>query len=215
MARRTSKGFSLGAIVDMASQAFTELKDSPDGMPRRIWDELGPWMGSFSQTAAAKWLPYLAAGHPCKVPVLRSGVDFPCTNHAIGPCDACSRPTCIHHSMVDQHGAIFCYLCAAETMRAKRGRIPGPGPMPADSDDCRPPIPPNLAEERVKRALVVLGLQPGVAWAEVEKRKRKLLAENHPDKKRLPGDKAAAEARFKAINEAFMDLERFYKKVAA
>ena len=215
MARRTPKGFTLGSLMDLASQAFTELRDSPDGMPRRIWDELGPWMASFTQTAAAKWLPYLADAHHCKVPVLRSGVEFPCTNHAIGPCDCCGRPTCIHHGMVDQHGGIACYLCVAETMRLKRGRIPPPQAVPTDRDDRRPPVPPNLAQERVKRALAVLGLKPGVRWEEVEKRKRKLLADNHPDKQRTEPAKASAETRYKAISEAFMDLERFYKQVAA
>lgn len=208
MARRAPKGFSLGSLMELASQAFTELKESPNGMPRRIWDELGPWMGQFTQAAAAKWLPFLADGHPCKVPVLRSGVDFPCTNHAIGPCDACGRPACIHHAMVDQHGGIGCYLCMAEVMRAKRGKIP----PPADSADRRPPVPDEVAQMRVRRALGLLGLADGATWEAIKRRHRKLLAEHHPDKQRTEAAKAAAERRYKEVSEAYMDLERFYKK---
>jgi len=213
-APRAPRAFSLGSIVDIASQAFQELRDSPDGMPRRIWDELGPWMAGFTQTAAAKWLPYLANARPCKVPVLRSGVEFPCTNHAIGPCDACARPTCIHHGMVDQHGAIACYLCISETVRQKRGKFQAP-PPPKDSDDRRPPIAPEVAAERVSRALATLGLKRGVAWEVIEKKRRKLLAESHPDKQRNTLDKEWAEKRYKEIGEAYMDLERFYKKSEA
>lgn len=207
MARRTRKGFNLGTLVDFASQAFAELQESPDGMPRRIFDEIGPWMASFTQTAAVKWLPFLADAHSCKVPVLRSGVDFPCTNHAIGPCDACGRPTCIHHAMVDQHGGVACYLCVAEIMRLKR-RMP---PI-ADSADRRPPVPDEVAKMRVKRALALLGLPADASWEVIRKRHRKLLADNHPDKQRTPADKAAAEKRYKEFGEAYLDLERFHKK---
>jgi hypothetical protein len=159
--------------MDLASQAVTDITNSGNGMPRRILDELAPWIGSFTQSAAAKWLPYLSSAHPCKVPVIRSGVEFPCTNHAIGPCDACSRPACIHHAMVDQHGGIGCYLCMVEIMRQKRAAIP----PPADNADRRPPVPPDIAEARVKRALDVLGVRRGTPWDEIETKKRKLLAE--------------------------------------
>lgn len=218
MAKARQRRFTLGTFMDMAGQVIEDLTTSPEGVPARIWQELRPWIGTFTASAAAKFLPYLTEGKPCSVLVISAGAPpKPCTNHAIGACEACGRATCVHHAMLDQHGSLICYHCVAEVMRMKRGAIPpGAGAAPgAPGPDRQPQVPDELRAERVKRALAVLGLKQGVSWDEVKRRHRKLLAEHHPDKQRTPEAKRVNEARYKEVSSAFMDLERFYKKSEA
>jgi len=200
--------------MDMAGKVIEDLTQSPEGMPARIWQELSPWIGTFTASAAAKFLPYLSEGKPCSVLVIGRGSPLPCTNHAIAACEACGRAACVHHCMLDQHGSVVCYHCVTEIMRLKRGAMP-PGSAPGPTADRQAPVPDELRAERVKRALAVLGLRNGVSWDDIKRRHRKLCAEHHPDKHRSPEAKKVHEARYKEVSAAFMDLERFYKKSEA
>jgi hypothetical protein len=212
MRKARQRRFTIGSIMDMAGQVIEDLTKSPEGMPTRIWAELSPWVTTFTTSAAAKFLPYLTEGKPCAVPALIAGTALPCTNHAISACEACGRAACVHHCMLDQHGSVVCYLCVMEVMRLKRGAIPPPAGYTADRQG---PVAPDVARERVKRALSVLGLRDGASFEEIKRRHRKLCAEHHPDKHRAPEAKAEHEARYKQVSAAFMDLERFYKKSEA
>lgn len=215
MAKARQRRFTIASIMDMAGRAIEDLTQSPEGMPGRIWAELSPWIGTFTASAAAKFLPYLSDAKPCTVLVLGMGAPpKPCTNHAIGACEACGRASCVHHAMLDQHGSLICYHCVAEIMRLKRGAIP-PGAAPGPTADRQPPVPDELRAERVKRALAVLGLKHGASWDDIRRRHRKLLAEHHPDKQRTPEAKHVHEKRYKEVSAALMDLERFYKKSEA
>ena len=65
------------------------------------------------------------------------------------------------------------------------------------------------------KKLVVFGVTPGTPYADIRKRYRSLVAENHPDKamaRGLPAEFIAiANRRMAAINVAFSSIERALK----
>lgn len=196
-------------MVDAASRAFTTLGVAPEGMPGRIRDELLPWIKHLVESAAVHWLPYLSSGRSCAVPT-QAGSPLPCRRSAIAPCSACERPCCLQHAAVDQHGGAICYVCVGEIMRVHRARQGAPPPGP--NADRQPHVPPDAQELRIKQALKVLGLKRGSSWAEIKQTHRKLSAKLHPDRQRNEAAKVRAEERFKAVQSAYLDLERFYPK---
>ncbi len=72
------------------------------------------------------------------------------------------------------------------------------------------PIASPLGLDRGSDPCRVLGLPADATWREVVRAHRRLVKENHPD--RLgdvePAIRAAAEARFREINEAYREIER-------
>ncbi|BFZ15480.1 hypothetical protein BsWGS_18519 [Bradybaena similaris] len=59
--------------------------------------------------------------------------------------------------------------------------------------------------EKIK-AYWTLGIRPGTSSEDISKRCRKLLAENHPDRFRLPEERQAAEVKYVQINHACSHL---------
>ena len=206
--------FSIGALFEGAASTLEKLGRAPAGMPARIWQETGPWVLNFSANATAKWLPVLLQGIPCTI--MRA--DFvSCTNHAVARCCACKKACCVHHCCSDQHGDVVCYACVVELIRVKTGQDPvvdparaASSPPPEDARDRQPPVPPDLREERVKRAFVDLKLKPGADWKQIKSAWRKLSKEHHPDRFTNPTDQARHETIYKKVQVAYADLERFY-----
>jgi len=181
-------------------------------MPRRIWDELTPWVVKLTSSATAKWLPLLTQAKPCEAGPVHNGIHVPCTNHAIALCVACKRPTCIHHGCSDQHGDVVCYLCVAEQIRMKQGIPPGAGAQSGQAGSGgKTGVPPDQSAARVAEAWKILKLRPNTAWPKIEERYKALMKQHHPDRFREPHAKLVNEQRFKDVRRAYDDLKAFYK----
>ena len=201
-------------LVDAATSAAQHLGMSPE-LQVRVKGEFGPWVSRLLQSATGRWLPVLTQGHPCGVPELREGVQFPCAKHAIGACDACRRPCCLHHARVDQSGGIICFLCVAEMMRIAHARAAGATPPGAADGPRKPFVPPAEQQRRVTEALRVLGVKRGASWKEVQAAHRKLATKHHPDRERTDAARKRASEKAVAINAAFQTLEEFYRSEVA
>lgn len=178
----------------------------PPGTPGRIWEELRPWLARLALNAAPKWLPRLAYGFPCKVPVYAHGAPVgPCVRAAVGVCEVCQAPCCLDHSRIDQYGDAICYLCIAEAIRAKRGAA-GERPPPAQK--------PRPSAQDVRWARRVLDVKADTDWEEVRRQHRKLSAKWHPDVHTGEKAKAKAEEKFKELQRAFEVLDKARQEAA-
>jgi hypothetical protein len=180
------------------------------GTPQRLWEETAAWASKFATNAMSRWLPYYASGTDCAVPAMQGGVPLPCTNHAIGLCDSCLKPVCLHHARVDQHGGASCYSCIVRMIHAQRGQGHAP-PTDAHQAGQQRAVPAEIA----KRSLAVLGLKPGASWEEIRKAHRKLAARFHPDRVKTETAKRAAAEKCVQVNAALADLERIKYEAAA
>lgn len=182
---------------------LSSLQGAPGGVHRRVWEELTPWLGQLAGHAAQKWVPRLAAGNACQVPVVRQGhVVGPCRGNAIAACMVCRRPVCLGHAFVDQFGEAVCYPCAAAAAEAP----PRPEAPPSD--------PAAAAAARVIWARRLLKLKKAATREDARGAWRKLSAKHHPD--RFPADqKAAEEAKFKEIQNAWDVMQQWFAKQAA
>jgi hypothetical protein len=191
---------SLLELLEAVRTGASSLGQAPPGTPQHLWNETREWAARLLTNATQKWLPFYASGIGCRVVMLRDGVPFPCSNHAIGRCDVCGEPVCLHHARIDHHGDAICYRCIAQAIGARRPGARAPG------GDAPPPA--ELAQERIRRALKVLGLRPGASWQEVRAAHRKLAVKHHPDKQRVEAKRVEATARCAQVNAALADLER-------
>lgn len=196
------------SLLQRASVAVGAMGQSRPEMPRRIWDELSPWLARFAGSTAEKWLPMLLQAQACRVPRMHDGVAFPCENHAVTKCDCCQEPVCVHHARVDQYGDGICYLCVAGAIRAKRGAA-GAGAYAGPRE--APPVPGDVVRTLVSKSLRVLKVKRGATWEEVKKAHRTLSGEHHPDRVQDEKAKKKAEERFKEVQIAFQALEKHYK----
>lgn len=179
--------------------------------PARIWEELRPWMLRLAVNAAPKWLPVLAVGVSCEVPIYQGGAPVgPCLCRSIGSCDVCHRSCCLNHARIDQHGDAICYLCVSDAVRRSvRAETPG------GSSQGAPPPPAGPTEDELRWARRQLGVPKTASWAEVERAYKQKLRKHHPDLQRTEATKAKAEARFKECRKAYDLLRRSREQEAA
>ncbi len=203
---------------------FSNLAGGPDGVHSRIWSELKPWVMNLAPAASRKWIPRVASGEQCEVPIMRRGHRTgDCENLGIAICSCCRRPCCLQHAHIDQHADAICYICVADAMqvvppvqreRARQdhasGAEPPPRERPPPGQAPPPGAKPGPTPEAVAAALSTLGLRRGAKWEAVKKAHRSLSAANHPDKAKGVRGKTVAEARFKEIQKAFDLLKRVY-----
>ncbi len=202
----------LRSLVDAVSHGVSSLGQAPEGAAAKLWEETRGWIGRFFTNATDKWIATYSRQEPCAVKVLRNGVPFPCPGFSVLTCDACEKPTCIHHARVDQHGDGTCYHCIADVISIKRSaRVTG-HKAPPGQDPGAPP--PDVRDEIVRRALAVLGLKPGASWEEVRAAHRKRAAAAHPDRARTEAERAKSEEKCKKLNAALAELSRHYKAAA-
>lgn len=216
----------MAGLGELLGSLFGGAASGQDGTHLRMWNELKPWVASLSRAATNKWLPRIAAGIECEVPVMRRAVKTgDCENLAVASCIVCRRPVCMSHSHINQDGEPICYLCVADAMnvvppyqrqRAKAAGEESPRPRsyrrapPPPPNDPPPPRAGGPTPLQIVEAFQTLGLKPGVSWEQVRTTHRKLSALNHPDKKRTESGKRSAEARFKEVQAAFELLKTQY-----
>lgn len=218
----------MAGIGDVLGKMFSGIAGGPDGTHVKVWSELRPWLATLGPSAARKWLPQIAAGTLCEVPVIVRNVRRECDNFGIATCDVCHRPVCLAHGRIDQQGDAICYLCVAEAMkvlpplqreRARQEdqppRRPGeqryrerqqqPPPPPPGTGHAPPP--PRQDPQKVLWAIKTLGVEPGATWEQVQKAHRTLSAKHHPDRQRTEAKKKTAEQRFKEVQVALEILK--------
>ncbi len=204
---------SFGEIL---GQMFGGLASADNGVHLRVWNELKPWVGKLVPSATSKWLPSIAGGVACEIPILRRGLESDCPHHSVACCDVCHRPTCLNHGRIDALGDIICYQCVADATvlvpparRARAAQQP-PRERRQQQEQAPPPQqgkpPPTYGETMA--AFGVLNLKPGAPMTAIKAAHRKLSAQYHPDKQRTSTKKAAAEARFKQVQQAYDVLKR-------
>jgi len=189
-------------MLRQLGQILSNLQGAPGGVHRRVWEELSPWLGQLAGHAAKNWVPRLAAGNPCQIPLMQNGVAVgPCRGKAIAACLVCGRPVCLSHAFVDKYGEAVCYLCVASSAA---------GAAPAE-----PPVDASAAQEAaVAAARRLLRLKRSATLEEARAAWRKLSGKHHPD--RFPeAKKAEQEAKFKEIQHAWDVLQVWYAKQAA
>jgi DnaJ domain len=212
---------------DILGKMFSGLSGGEDGAHQRIWGDLKPWLANLGPAATRKWLPRIASGDLCEVPIMRRGhKEGDCQNFGIAVCDVCKKPVCLQHSRIDQFGDAICYTCVAEAVqvlpamqreRARNGSAPPPRQQQARQQRQEPPPQPKHgpSPEQVMAALGVLGLKPGAKFEAVKAAHRKISALNHPDKHKTKKAKDAAHARFVEVQKAFEVLKTVMGERAA
>jgi hypothetical protein len=159
----------LGELVEAASKAFTSIGQMPEGVTRRAWNELNPFLTRLGQAITARWMPHVAQQIPCAV---RATNAPPCPNLSVTHCIACGEPTCPFHACVDHTGSALCFACVGIAVHVRKQ---APPPPPGETREA--------AKERARaEAYRTLGLEPGVSFEVVRKRHRKLVKLHHPDR---------------------------------
>jgi hypothetical protein len=207
-----------GGIGEFLGSLFGSIASAEDGVHARIWRELKPWLGNLLPAATRKWLPYIAAGAACEVPVMQRGkIVGDCEHPGVAACDVCHRPVCLHHGRIDQFGDAICYICVSDAvqvvppMQRERARSQGPRPPREPREQAPPPAPKaGPSPLQIVEALGVLGLKPGAKWPAVAAAHRKLSAQHHPDKQQTQRKKDTANAKYIEVQKAFNLLKSAY-----
>lgn len=204
----------MAGIADFLGQMFGGLAGGQDGVHTQIWRDLKPWLANLGPSAARKWIPRIHSGELCTVPVLQHGkLAGDCVNLGVTLCVICKQPACLQHAHIDQYADAICYRCvgdAAEVvppLQRERARARGAPPPRQQQHQPPPQQKPGPTPEQIMASLRTLKLKPGATFDEVRAAHRKLLALNHPDKKRTAKEKAAAQARFLEVQRAFEILK--------
>jgi hypothetical protein len=185
-------------MLRQLGQILSNLQGAPGGAHRRVWDELSPWLTHLASHAAQNWLPRLAAGNACQIPLMRDGRPAGnCPGKAIAACVICGQPVCLAHAFVDKFGEAVCYLCIVKATTTR----PADPPPPAS--------PKGPTSERIAWARKTLKLKRKATLEDARVSWRKLSGEHHPD--RFPeAKKAEQEALFKEIQQAYEIMQQVF-----
>ena len=158
----------LGELVEAASKAFSSIGQMPEGVTRRAWSELNPFLTRLGQAISLRWMPHVAQQIPCGVHPVGGP---PCQNLSVTRCMACNEPTCPFHACVDHTGSAVCFACVALAVHVRKTAPPPPKETPE-----------AMKARKKAEAFKVLGLEPGATMAEVKAAHRKLVKLHHPDR---------------------------------
>jgi len=182
---------------------------APSDAHLRVWQELQPWFSRLLQNAAPKWLPGLAHGVACDVPVyLRPGTPpKPCPHSAVAACDVCHKPCCLHHARIDYLGDAICFRCILLARHVVATAPSDRPPPPRPQDDA-------AAKKAAEQARVValakarrlLRIKKDTPYKEAFYAYRRRLAAFHPDSNKDPG----ASKKFQEVQDAWVLVKREY-----
>ena len=210
------------SFLETLGSMFSGAVGAQDGVHLRVWNELRPWVGNLVPAATRKWLPRIAGGVICEVPLMKRGEKVgDCEHFGVAACDVCYKPVCLDHSRIDQHGDAICYVCVADAVhtvppvqRERARQQHGNATPPPRERRQAPPPSQGPSPEQVNAWLKVLGMKPGAKWDAVRVAHRKLSAQHHPDKAKGARAKTVAEARYKEVQVAFNALKGVYPEAA-
>lgn len=203
-------------LLQAAGRFASFVQTAPQGVPERVWREVGPWLSHLVAKSTAKWIPIISAGFECEVlyPDRSSPTGWVgCSNQAVTVCDCCAHRTCLHHCRIDANGDAICFECVAEARRA----VSAKPRHPPHGDPRRPPAGHQHAAGKQQappakmtraQALKVFGLKSSADAEEVKSAYRKLALRWHPDRHQGEEAKRKATARFLQIQTAYDVLSR-------
>lgn len=204
--------WNLGGVAEAVSRVALALQSAPEGLPQRIWEQLGPWTQRLLVNSTEKWLPRLMVDTVCEVPIYRGGkAAGPCHNHGLTQCMVCQRVCCLDHCLIDQHAAAMCYMCALGTLQSARatatanGQMP-PGPLPWEQGARGGNGAGRQAEvdrAALRAACRLLNVRMDASEDEIKMALRHQLGKWHPDRHRGEKAKEHAEQRFKEVQMAY------------
>lgn len=214
--------WNLGGIADAASRLAVAFQAAPDGLPQRVWQQLGPWTQRLLINSTEKWLPRLVSPAVCEVPIYERGQSKgPCHNQGLAQCDVCGRACCLNHCRIDQHADAVCYMCVIEAHQARRaaGHAPPPGTRPWErgpsGDNGAGQSQREVDAATLRAAYRMLGVRKDASDEELKAALRQQLGKWHPDKHRGEKAKQRAEERFKEIQTAHKVVTRARAKERA
>ena len=185
----------LGDWVQAAGKIFTSYEQGQvdTGAPRRVVDQLGQWFGHLARNAAINWSPNVADPVTCSF----------CEEDAVTDCMVCEDACCVAHAHISHRAEAICDECVNKVME-KKGK---------KRKKRRQEQAPRNAGLTPEQACMILGVQPGASWEEVQQAYKAAAVANHPD--RFQGaQRAQAESRLVNINAAMQVLKKYYTKAA-
>lgn len=205
-----------GDFAQAAAKVFSSLERGPvdTSASSRVFEQVGQWMGHLSRNAAIHWGPNLLDPYECAF----------CESDAVSECVVCKDPVCVAHGMISHRADLVCEGCVAKMVEQKQAESPRKRKRKQASDTYHhhhhhhhhqgaPPPGPSPRENQMQQAFLLLGLQPGASWEQVQAAYKAAAVANHPDK--YQGDqKTQAEARLKNINAAYAVLKQHFQKAA-
>ncbi len=203
-------------VETLFSQLFGRaVHEAAAGQADPLTRSVMQWVADMQRNVLRRWKPIVASGMRCALRPRdeRTGQFEQCAEPAIGACGLCRQPVCLRHSMIGQQADIVCTACLSDYVRMLRERDGGFRDHRTVYGQSAPPtVAPDEAVLR-KNHLRTLGLKEPTDWAEIHAAFRKKAARMHPDRAK-PGRRAEAEAKFKALNEAYQWLRPRYERAA-
>lgn len=163
----------------------------------------------FGEHVLSRWSAVSASGVRCTLAVVHGEARTACTLPAAGPCIACGHMVCVGHAMASPtSGALVCLACVQQ--------VPGVRNAPPPPHAADEPVDASV-EQLAAQHLRTLGLPPGAGLPQIKRRFRELSKTHHPDKLRgaSRAEHEAAEAKYKAMTEAFNWLLKHYQEQQA
>ena len=188
--RGTEKlGSILGQIMGMASQ----------GVAGETWTQLQPWATAMVQQAMLRWSAVIASGARCGV--------GRCEHAAVGFCEACGGPACLHHARPNFSAALVCERCVFEKIRDSRFTRAANGADRPPSSRRGQRAKRRPMDEQTAAALLVFGLPASASWEQINARFRELATTLHPDKHPEGPRRLKAQERFARVSAAYAVLK--------
>lgn len=191
------------SFFQTAASVLERMNSGADGQLGRAWQMVNPWVTRLLANAATKWIPILSHNAPCQIATPDgNGGWVPCQHPAIAFCDCCGKPTCLQHARVDSNAGAICFPCVATARALKQSERASYQPPPSGQEAKKPEKQPLPRDEALKR----LGLTAASSPQEIKATYKALVRKWHPDK-HADADKAAAERRFREVQEAWEALK--------
>lgn len=148
------------------------------------------WIQTFTTQGVVQITKRLIASDPCEHPG--------CATRLVAgvKCGRCKRSVCLGHAFLSAQGHGICFTCVGVQETA------APPPRQRDART-------GVEERATVAAYARFGLEPGATEDEVNKARKRLLRDNHPDKHGISAAEIARRTAFaKEIGHAYAFLRK-------